>query len=221
MFSAIFFDLDGTLVDTALDFQRAINSLLAASGRDNIELQPVREQVSNGARALTTLAFGLSPGDNGFDSHLKQLLDAYDEAISNQSQLFIGMDKVLNLLDEQQIPWGVVTNKPSRFTNPIMTTLDLDHRSIATICPDHVMQRKPDPEGLLIAADSAGVAAENCLYVGDHQRDIEAGKNAAMATACALYGYIGEHEMPEEWQADYPLYTPTDLLPLIRKPNGC
>jgi phosphoglycolate phosphatase len=219
MFDAVFFDLDGTLVDTAADFARAINGLLANEGRPDLPLAAIRAQVSNGARALTTLAFGVIPEDADFEARLAQLLDAYAVAISEQSKLFTGMDKVLALLEQQQQPWGVVTNKPMRFTLPLMTALGLDQKACAIVCPDHVAQRKPNPEGLLIAARNAGASPANCLYVGDHLRDIEAGRNAGMATACALYGYLGKTDQPETWQADYLLHTPTDLLPLLKTPS--
>ncbi len=215
MFKAVFFDLDGTLVDTARDFERTINGLLRADGRPPLPFAAVRAEVSNGARAMTKLAFGLQEGDAGFDERLAQLLDAYADEISDCSTLFDGMADVLDLLDEQDIPWGVVTNKPLRFSAPLMQALALDTRISTLICPDHVKQRKPDPESLFLAADETGVDAKSCLYVGDHQRDIEAGRNAGMTTAAALYGYIGSDDSPRDWQADYYLDSPQDLLNLL------
>lgn len=218
MFQAVFFDLDGTLVDTAHDFERAINGLLRTEGKPALPYAAIRNQVSNGGRALTTLAFGLTEQEPDFDARLAQLLDAYEAAISDQSQLFDGMDKVLDELRRQQIPWGVVTNKPARFTTPLMNTLRLDD-ACAIICPDHVKQRKPDPEGLKLAASLARVQTSHCLYVGDHRRDIEAGKNARMHTAAALYGYIAPDDNPAGWQADFNLDTPLALLPLLAPEN--
>lgn len=220
MFDAVFFDLDGTLVDTARDFERAINGLLRADGLPTLGYDAIRTQVSNGARALTRLAFGLDAGDSGFDARLSDLLDAYEASISADSCLFPGTDTVLERLEANAIPWGVVTNKPQRFTRPVLAALRLDQRSVATICPDDVSERKPNPEGLLLAARLAGVDAKRCLYVGDHERDIAAGRNAGMTTACALYGYIGADESPEDWQADYLLQQPKDLLPLITPANN-
>lgn len=219
MFEAVFFDLDGTLVDTAQDFERAINGLLRAEKLPTVAYERIRNQVSNGARALTALAFGLTPDDAGFDARLAQLLDAYENAISAQSQLFEGMDQVLASLRQQGIPWGVVTNKPERFTTPIMAALGLDD-ACAIICPDHVKARKPDPEGLLLAAAKAGAKPARCLYVGDHERDIAAGRNAGMATAAACYGYIEAGDDPANWQADFSLDSALDLLPLIQPPSS-
>lgn len=211
--------MDGTLVDTAKDFERAINSMLANDSLPPLPLEKICSRVSHGARALIDLAYGLKEGDNGFNQRLHQFLDTYEQCISDQTQLFVGMDQVLNQLDAQQIPWGVVTNKPSRFAAPIMAALKLDKRAIATICPDHVKERKPSPEGLFIIASMAQADPRKCLYVGDHERDIEAGRNAGMKTASALFGYIDPNENTDAWQADYTLNTAFDLLPLIRKPS--
>lgn len=219
MFDAVFFDMDGTLIDTARDFERAVNGLLAAEQLPLVSLDAIRSRVSHGARALVQLAYGLQEGDNHFAQRLEQLLSAYEQAISADSRLFDGMDQVLDLLDRQHQPWGVVTNKPARFADPIMTALQLDQRAVATICPDHVTLRKPDPEGLLMVAQMAKVDPRRCLYVGDHERDIAAGRNAGMQTACALFGYIDSHDQPDTWQADHLLHTALDLLPLIRKPS--
>lgn len=215
MFDAVFFDLDGTLVDTAHDFERAINGLLRAEQLPTVSYERIRQQVSNGARALTSLAFNLTPEDAAFETRLAQLLDAYEAAISAQSQLFAGMDQVLALLRAKSIPWGVVTNKPARFTAPIMAALSLDD-ACAIICPDHVKARKPDPEGLLLAAGLARVLPSRCLYVGDHERDIAAGQNAHMATAACRFGYIEPGDDITNWQADFMLDSPLDLLPLLQ-----
>lgn len=215
MFQAVFFDLDGTLVDTAHDFARAINGLLQREGCAPLPFAAIREQVSNGGRALTTLTFGLHEQDAGFDQRLTQLLDAYADAISVQSQLFDGMGAVLEQLRQHGTPWGVVTNKPARFTLPLMQALALDD-ACAVICPDHVKQRKPDPEGLLIAAAKARVLPARCLYVGDHVRDVEAGRNAGMQTAAATYGYLAPDDDVTRWQADFLIDSPGALLALLQ-----
>lgn len=217
MLKAVFFDLDGTLIDTARDFERAINGLLKNSGRPMLPFASIRAEVSNGARALTRLAFGLGEQDAGFEAHLNALLDAYEHEVNQSSQLFTGMDQVLAALEKNAIAWGIVTNKPERFTTPLLATLGLADTACAVICPDHVQQRKPDPSGLLMAASMAGVAAHHCLYVGDHERDIAAGRNASMATAAARYGYIMAGDNPDNWRADYQLDRPLDLLPIINR----
>lgn len=215
MFDAVFFDLDGTLVDTARDFERTISFLLAEDGKPPLPFSTIRHYVSAGARAMTQLTYGISPESAGFDAKCQHFLDVYAQTISNASQLFDGMEEVLHRLRQNGTPWGVVTNKPVRFTTPIMQALQLADEACAIICPDHVTRRKPDPEGLFIAAKLANVDPTRCLYIGDHLRDIDAGKNAGMLTAAAAYGYIAEDDNAASWQADYTLATPQDLLPIL------
>lgn len=213
---AVFFDLDGTLVDTARDFHTVLNATLAAAGREPLHFARVREQVSNGARAMIRLGFGLEPGDEGFDYWLEQFLDRYAEQLTVHSTLFPGMAEVLDALDTLGVPWGVVTNKPFRFSEPLMAGLGLAHRMGPLICPDHVARRKPDPEGLLLAARQAGVNPARCIYVGDHDRDIAAGRQAGMTTVAVLFGYIEADDDPYAWRADHYIERAEQLLPLVR-----
>ncbi|MCH8545059.1 MAG: HAD-IA family hydrolase [Alcanivorax sp.] len=212
---AVFFDLDGTLIDTAPDFHVVLNQVLADAGRPPQSMAAVRSQVSNGARALVTLGFGLGPDDAGFAEALETLLDAYAARLDVDTCLFPGMDAVLARLDADGTPWGVVTNKPARFTGPVLRGLGLGERVGPVICPDHVTLRKPDPEGLLKAAAAVGAAPAQCLYVGDHLRDIEAGRNAGMVTVAALFGYLDANEDPRAWHADYYIDAAEELLPLL------
>ncbi|MCU5786385.1 HAD-IA family hydrolase [Alloalcanivorax marinus] len=217
MLEAVFFDLDGTLVDTAPDFYVVLNQVLEANGRATVSYAAVRATVSNGARALTELGFGLAPGEPGFDDYLDQLLAAYGRRLDVDTVLFAGMAESLDWLDHQGIPWGVVTNKPERFTRPVLAGLGLLDRSVAVICPDQVRERKPDPEGLLMAAAAAGANPTHCLYVGDHLRDIQAGINAKMRTATAAFGYVDPDDNPRAWAADYYLERGEDLAPLLQR----
>jgi 2-phosphoglycolate phosphatase len=218
MLEAVFFDLDGTLLDTAPDFDVVLNRLLTEQQRPNVPLDQVRSHVSHGARALVRLGYGLEPEDEYFDEHLNQLLDAYEQHLDVHTVLFPGMQGVLNELAEKNIPWGVVTNKPVRFTKPILEGLGLIETCGSIICPDHVAERKPAPEGLFIACnDVGGVQPENCIYVGDHERDILAGKNAGMKTVAAMYGYIDEKDAPDQWQADFYIDDASSLIPLIQE----
>lgn len=200
---AVFFDLDGTLIDTAPDFYTVLNATLQDAGRDLVSYNAVREQVSNGARAMIGLGFGLQPGDEGFDLWLNRFLDRYEQHLAVDTVLFPGMAEVLERLEQAAIPWGIVTNKPSRFTLPLLEGLGLQARVGPVICPDHVTRRKPDPEGLLMAARATGRDATRCIYVGDHERDIAAGRNAGMTTIGVLFGYIDADENPADWQADF------------------
>ena len=212
---AVFFDLDGTLIDTAPDFHTVINKLLADAGREQVTYEAVREQVSNGARAVVQLGFHLQPGDAGFDEHLNLFLDSYADHLAVDTTLFPGMDIVLTRLESLGIPWGIVTNKPSRFTFPVLEGLGLGQRVGPVICPDHVAERKPHPEGLLMAAEQASADPAACIYVGDHARDIAAGRNAGMTTVGVLFGYIDADEDPMDWQADHYVETAAELLPLL------
>lgn len=202
MTKAVLFDLDGTLLDTAPAFHVLLNEQLAALGRPPVSLEAVRTVVSEGAAAMVCLAFGIERDDPIFAEQLDTLLNRYASAPGANTQLFAGMETVLNTLDEQGIPWGIVTNKPERFTLPILAHLGLAERVGVVVCPDHVSERKPNPEGLLLAARTLGVAPVQCCYVGDHQRDIAAGHNANMATIGVTFGYLAAGEDPYSWRAD-------------------
>lgn len=215
MVDGVFFDLDGTLVDTAPDFHVILNQLLEEAGHPPLSAAAVRSQVSNGARALVTLGFGIAPGDPGFDQRLEQLLNAYEKRLDVDSTLFPGFDRVLDHLDAQNIPWGVITNKPVRFTLPVLRGLGLGDRVGPVICPDHVQHRKPDPEGLLMACRATGADPARSLYVGDHERDIAAGRNAGMLTVAATFGYIEAGDDPADWQADFMIDRAEELLDIL------
>ena len=217
MLEGVFFDLDGTLVDTAPDFYVVLNQVLADHGRDAVSYAAVRATVSNGARALTELGFGLAPGDADFDRYLQQLLDAYADRLDVDTRLFDGMAESLDWMERRGLPWGVVTNKPERFTGPVLAGLGLLDRAVAVICPDHVRERKPDPEGLLMAAAAANADPARCLYVGDHLRDIQAGINAGMLTATAAFGYVDPDDNPRAWAADYYLERGDQLPSLLQR----
>lgn len=212
---AVFFDLDGTLVDTAPDFHTVLNAMLAEAGRAPLPYAAVRAQVSNGARAVVRTGFGGEPGEADFDARLEQFLDRYVQHLTVGSTLFDGMEAVLAALEARSVPWGIVTNKPARFTEPLLAGLGLSQRVGPVICPDHVRERKPHPEGLLKAADMLGVAPAACIYVGDHDRDIAAGRRAGMRTIGVLFGYIEEGDDPQRWGADHYVETPAALLPLL------
>lgn len=215
MIKAVLFDLDGTLIDTAPDFVSVLNRLLAEDGRPTLSEALIRSEVSNGARAMVRLGFGIGPGEPGFDDQLKRFLDRYADHLAEDTCLFSGMDQVLAQLEAQHMPWGIVTNKPERFTTPVLAGLGLAERTGPVICPDHVRERKPDPEGLLLAAAQLGLAPQHCVYVGDHLRDIEAGRRAGMVTVGARYGYISADDDPQHWHADHYIDTPEQLLALL------
>ncbi len=199
---AVLFDLDGTLIDTAPDFARVLNQLRQDYQLSNLEYETIRSQVSNGARALTALAFGDADSNPDFDQHLNQLLDRYLEGLAEESCLFEGLELTLENLQDNGIAWGIVTNKPSRYTHPLLQGLGLANTCAVAICPDDVTHRKPHPEPILKACELIKVDPSRTIYVGDHTRDIESGRRAGCFTAAAGWGYLNEGEKMESWQAD-------------------
>lgn len=213
--TAVLFDLDGTLLDTAPDFIRCVNRLRASLDMTALPAETLRRSVSNGARAMIEIGFGLGPDDADYAGRHAAFLDLYEAEVALETCLFPGMDMLLKELENQDIPWGIVTNKPARFTLPLLTALGLDHRCRVAICPDHVAQRKPHPEAMFLACREIGANPDASIYVGDHQRDIEAGRNAGMMTVAARYGYIEDLAAVADWQADYVVDSATELGVLL------
>ncbi|WP_299178217.1 HAD-IA family hydrolase [uncultured Neptuniibacter sp.] len=214
--ASVLFDLDGTLIDTAPDFHWVINQLLQEEGRTRIDFDFLRRYVSNGARAMIAAAFDLEEDDSDFPRLHQRMLEIYLEHLAVDSSLFPGLQDCLHWLQQHEIPWGVVTNKPERFTLPVMQGLAIDEQASSIICPDHVTHKKPHPESLLLACQQINCSPENSIYVGDHLRDIEAGKRAGMITIAATYGYIDEDEDPQTWDADHYISCATELKPLLK-----
>lgn len=217
--ASVLFDLDGTLVDTAPDFVHCLNIQRERHRMDPLPAPTIRAVVSDGAPGLIRLGFDLEPDHPDYAERHQELLDLYGERLAVESRLFDGMDEVLGWLEEQRIPWGVVTNKPSAFTLPLMEGLNLSGRCGATVCPDHVRQRKPHPESLFLAARQLAVSPGDSIYVGDHVRDIDAGRAAGMATVAARYGYISDPESVPGWRATHIIDHSNELLALLR-PGG-
>lgn len=209
--AAVFFDLDGTLVDTAPDFIRVLNQVRAEEGLSPLPGPVIRDQVSNGARALVRLGFDLDEGDPSHCRLLNRLLHLYAEGLAQESTLFTGLDFFLTQLEARKIPWGVVTNKPSIYTFPLLQQLGLLERCGAVICPDHVTHKKPHAEPMLKACEQVGVSPTESWYVGDHQRDIESGRNAGCKTIAAGWGYLSSDENPVHWRPDFVFETPQDM----------
>jgi N-acetyl-D-muramate 6-phosphate phosphatase len=200
---AVLFDLDGTLLDTAPDFATVVNLLLAENGRGPLAYAEIRRTVSHGARALVRLAFGIAEDDARFESLRLRLLALYEAHLLVDTAPFPGIPELLRVLAGRRVRWGVVTNKPSYLAEPLLARARLDPPADVLVCPDHVRRTKPDPEPLLLACERLGCAAAEAVYIGDHARDIEAGRNAGMRTIAATYGYLEPDEPVEEWQADY------------------
>ncbi|WP_252179749.1 HAD-IA family hydrolase [Endozoicomonas sp. 4G] len=218
----IFFDLDGTLLDTSDDFIITLNKMLADDHLPAVNSELIRSHVSEGSRKLVQLAYDIESSDPRLECLRNRLLEEYDNHINNggrekAAKLYDGMLMLLDALDDRAIPWGVVTNKPSAYAGTLLAQADLSHRSKTLICPDHVTLTKPAPEALLLACQKTGANPANCIYVGDHLRDIEAGRNAGMVTIAALYGFISPQDTPDQWHADYSVSSAQEILPLLEK----
>lgn len=170
---------------------------------------------------MLSLAFGLSQNHPDLEHLTTQMLHIYQQAPATHTHFFSGMPAVLAQLESNGIPWGVVTNKPERFTLPLMEALALKSRSRVTICPEQVKHTKPNPEPLLLACKQLDILPETTVYVGDHQRDIVAGQQAGMQTIGALYGYIAPDEDTQSWQADHYVNHASELSGLLaRQPKA-
>ncbi|KKM83370.1 hypothetical protein LCGC14_1310110 [marine sediment metagenome] len=211
-FSAILFDLDGTLVDTAPDLAFALNTLLAQEGLDPLDYNEIRPVASNGSPGLLFLGFGISPDHKNYFSLQQRFIKLYQDNITRESALFDGMEEVLSALEKAKIPWGVVTNKPAFLTEPLLAQLNLTHRAGCIVSADTTPFSKPHPAPMFHACQIIQQQPEQCLYIGDAARDIEAGKNANMQTIAALYGYITSDDNPDNWQADTSINHPRDIL---------
>lgn len=216
MTSAVLFDLDGTLVDTAPDLGYALNLLLAEYGRPALSADTIRPYASHGTKGLLSLGFDITPQDPSFVEMRDAYLAHYTAVLTRSPTLFNGMANVLDSLNQQHIPWGIVTNKPGRFTTPIVQYMGLDKHAVCIISGDDAPKPKPSPATLFLACERVGIMPSRCLYVGDAARDVEAGKAAGMQTAVALYGYIDtENDQPRQWAADAYIDSPEGLLALI------
>jgi 2-phosphoglycolate phosphatase len=215
-FDAVLFDLDGTLVDTAPDMVAVLQAMQGEYDLDPVDYDRGRAQVSNGAIGLLSVGFPDIEVSYGDDLHI-EYLERYAELICEESRIFAGMEALLDQLDDAECPWGVVTNKPEHLTNPLLEALGIDSRSACTVSGDSLSVRKPDPAPLLLACDIAGVEPYRAIYVGDAERDIEAGLRAGMATIAASYGYITEDDDPREWGADIIAPDTQELVQIILK----
>jgi len=216
----VLFDLDGTFADTAPDLAFALNQTLTAHDQATLGLEQIRPVVSHGGKALIELGFKLPSTDPDFEPLRLELLEYYKQDIATHTQLFTGIEPLIEQLTELGINWGIVTNKPGWLTDPLMRSLGLTDQACSIVSGDTLAQRKPDPAPLIHAAQQCGVAPEACLYIGDAERDIVAGKRANMRTMVALYGYIETDSDPLEWQADSYIDSPTEILDWVLKINN-
>jgi phosphoglycolate phosphatase len=208
---AILFDLDGTLLDTAPDMIGALNLLRQEEGLEPLPFSAVRSSVSHGAVRLITVGFPSAQGDE-FERLRLRFLAIYSENLAAGTRLFAGLDQVLSAFEVEGLPWGIVTNKPGWLTDPLLEQLDLARRACCVVSGDTVNERKPHPLPLLHAAAVTGVSPDHCVYVGDAERDIVAGRAAGMQTVVAGWGYLAEHDHPETWNADGIIERPEEVM---------
>jgi N-acetyl-D-muramate 6-phosphate phosphatase len=208
----VLFDLDGTLADTAPDMAHALNLLLKEKGCTPLPFDIIRPHVSHGALALVRLGFALAPGDAAIEPLRRRFLEIYAANLFRETRLFPGIPPLLEALNARGLNWGIVTNKPGYLTEPLVAELGLAHAPVCIVSGDTTKNRKPHPEPMLHACARAGSTPAQCTYVGDAERDIQAGKQAGMKTLVALFGYIPEDEYPEQWGADALIRSPMEVI---------
>jgi 2-phosphoglycolate phosphatase len=213
---AVLFDLDGTLIDSAPDLAGAANDLRAQRGLEALPYEALRPMVGAGARGMVGVAFGVRPGEDGFEPLRDAFLARYAERMLERTRVFDAVEPVLRTLSAAGVPWGIVTNKITRYAEPVVRGLGLHARAGVLISGDTTAHAKPHPAPLLEAARRLGREAARCVYVGDDVRDMQAGRAAGMATLAAGWGYLGQGEHIDAWGADAVLKEPAQLLNWLR-----
>ena len=215
MIKTVLFDLDGTFADTAPDLAAALNHARASRHLPPLPLEVLRPQASHGSRGLLKVGLGIEPGDPGYDAIRDIFLDYYEKNICVKSRLFGDTEDLIAGLEQRGIKWGIVTNKPHRYTVPLMRALGYADRAACLVSGDTFAHSKPHPEPLLKACQLIGIAADECVYVGDDLRDMQAANAAGMRGIIAKYGYVSQDASVENWQAHGSIDKPTELLGLI------
>ena len=212
---AVLFDLDGTLIDSAPDLAGAGNEMRAARGLALLPQEAFRPMVGSGARGMVGVALQIGPTDERYGALRDEFLQRYEARMTRETRVFADMPPLLERLRALEIPWGIVTNKASRFAEPLVQALGLDVAAAALVCGDTTPHSKPHPGPLLEAARRIGLPPANCVYVGDDLRDVQAGRAAAMTTVIAAWGYLGADGAIEGWGADHIIRSPVELLKLL------
>lgn len=215
---AVLFDLDGTLVDSAPDLAAAANRMRERRGLPALPYNLFRPHASSGARGMLRIALDVDPSHEGYEPLRLEFLDEYERGLLNSTVPFEGVDRMLAALDGARMAWGIVTNKAERFTHPLVAGTPVLAGAGAVVGGDTTPHAKPHPAPLLEAACRLGIEPQACLYVGDDERDIVAGRAAGMLTVAARYGYLGQGVSVEQWQADACIDFPLDLLKLLDMP---
>ncbi|NOQ13568.1 MAG: phosphoglycolate phosphatase [Methyloprofundus sp.] len=213
--SCVLFDLDGTLLNTAPDLTTALNKALTHFNFPEVSVNAITPYISYGAAVMIDTALEEEVSAAIKADILEWLLNYYENHIADATELYTGMPELLETLEDKGIPWGVVTNKRERMTQPLMQALDLTKRSACIICGDTTAHSKPHPEPMLTACRQIQVSPESCLYIGDAQHDISAGKAANMQTLAATWGYLKPDDKPQDWGADALIDHPDEILDWI------
>ena len=214
MAHAVLFDLDGTFADTAPDLGRTINLMRAARGLAPVALADTRRVTSLGARGLLGVGFGIGPEHADYAAMREEFLRLYENNLCQDTVLFPGIAALVDALEARRIIWGIVTNKAERYAKPLLQQLGYGTRAACIIGGDTTGHLKPHPAPLLAAARAIGIAAQDCIYVGDDQRDIEAGRAAGMRTVAVRFGYLNGSN-PETWGADSLVSSPAEIEKLF------
>ncbi|WP_323814641.1 HAD-IA family hydrolase [Cellvibrio sp. NN19] len=214
---AVMFDLDGTLLDTAPDFIVVVNQLLVEQGRPALPADTIRAGVSNGSKALIKLAFAIDEDNEQFEPLRQRLLELYLQNHSVHTKPFPGINELIAQLAAHNILWGIATNKPAMYTLPLMVDMNIQPPPASIICPDHVSAPKPNPESLFLAGTQLSCTPQEIIFIGDHKRDIDCGRDAGSITIAATYGYLDEGEDPATWNADHSVNHADEIWPIIEK----
>ncbi len=212
---AVLFDLDGTLIDSAPDLGAAADKMRLDRGLPSLPLAHYRPLAGSGARGMLQLAFGITPEDAQYNDMRDEFFANYEAALTVLTQAFDGVPELIQTLLDQQVAWGVVTNKMERFTHPIVGGMDLFKTAGAVVSGDTTPHPKPHPAPLLEAAQRMGLEPQHCVYVGDDERDILAGRAAGMWTVAAHYGYLGQGVPASDWSAHAHIHSPLALLKIL------
>lgn len=217
MLDSVLFDLDGTLLDTADEFLAIIRQMRQDRGLPDAPLHLIRSTVSDGSAGMLCAAFSITPEHADFAELRDDFLDRYQQQLAVYTRPFPGIPELLDWLDAEGLPWGVVTNKMSRFSIPLLAATGLAERCASLVCPDQVSHGKPHPEPLLKACAEMGVDPTRSVFVGDHLRDIQAGQAAGMRTVAALYGYLPAGDDPHQWNASFSIENAAALRPWLEQ----
>jgi phosphoglycolate phosphatase len=212
---AVLFDLDGTLIDSAPDLGGAADQMRLSRGMPSLALDSYRPMAGSGARGMLAVAFGITPQDPQFDAMREEFFCNYEKCMTRSTYAFEGVAEMIQKLAKAGLQWGVVTNKSARFTDPLTSAMPLFATAGAVVSGDTTPHSKPHPAPLLEAARRLGLQPVRCIYVGDDERDIQAGLAAGMGTVAADYGYLGDKADTTTWGAHARINSPIELLKLL------